>query len=133
MFAPSLETCSDKLQKVDEIKSKVEIENKRMRECELENARLHSLIIRLQKEKEALEHSIKAEQVQKEFFDDETNKIQDFQQQEIEKLKSMLLFREQAALAHLQKSQQSEIKVIWLSDYRRSIRSKHLAGDKLVD
>lgn len=49
----------------------------------------------LEDEKKFLEQSVEAGQVQKEIFYDETDKIQNVQQQEIVKLKSMLLFREQ--------------------------------------
>lgn len=49
----------------------------------------------LEDEKNFLEQSVEAGQVQKEIFYDETDKIQNVQQQEIVKLKSMLLFREQ--------------------------------------
>jgi hypothetical protein len=49
----------------------------------------------LEDEKNSLELSIKAGQVQKEIYYDETDKIQNVQQQEIGKLKNMLLFREQ--------------------------------------
>jgi golgin subfamily A member 1 len=60
---------------------------------ELANCRTR--IESLEFEKASLEHSVKAGQVQKEIFYDETDKIQNVQQQEIMKLKSMLLFREQ--------------------------------------
>lgn len=49
----------------------------------------------LEDEKNSLEQSIKAGQVQKEIIYDEADKITNVQQQEIMKLKSMLLFREQ--------------------------------------
>lgn len=54
-----------------------------------------SKIQSLEDEKKLLEKSIKAGQVQKEMFYDETDMIHNVQQQEIIKLKSMLLFREQ--------------------------------------
>lgn len=64
-----------------------------------------SRIEALEDEKSTLELSIKAGQVQKEMFYDETDKIQNVQQQEIMKLKSMLLFREQVGfLLHLMSS-----------------------------
>lgn len=62
---------------------------------ELVHAR--SVIQTLEEDKSSLESSIKAGQVQKEIFYDETDKIQNVQQQEIVKLKSMLLFREQVS------------------------------------
>jgi golgin subfamily A member 1 len=54
-----------------------------------------STIKTLEDEKKFLEESIEAGQVQREIFVDETDKIQNVQHQEIMKLKSMLLFREQ--------------------------------------
>lgn len=61
-----------------------------------------ALIATLDDEKQSLEESIKAGRVQKEMFYDETDKIQNVQQQEIIKLKSMLLFREQVRTIRLQ-------------------------------
>lgn len=63
-----------------------------------ELAKAKSTIEALEDEKKSLENSVKAGQVQKEIFYDETDKIQNVQQQEIVKLKSMLLFREQVSL-----------------------------------
>lgn len=60
---------------------------------ELTQARSH--VESLEGEKKSLQDSLKIGQVQKEMFYDETDKIQNVQQQEIMKLKSMLLFREQ--------------------------------------
>lgn len=60
-----------------------------------ELAESRSRIQSLEDEKKFLEGSIKVGQVQKEMLYDETDKIQNVQQQEIIKLKSMLLFREQ--------------------------------------
>lgn len=49
----------------------------------------------LEQDKQNLEESLKISQMQKEMMLDETDKIQNFQQQEINKLKNLLLFREQ--------------------------------------
>ena len=49
----------------------------------------------LEYEQALLKQSLEAGQVQKEIIYDETDKIQNVQQLEISKLKSMLLFREQ--------------------------------------
>lgn len=76
------------------------MENLLQREAEI-NALKHelcqarSMVQALEDEKNFLEQSVEAGQVQKEIFYDETDKIQNVQQQEIVKLKSMLLFREQ--------------------------------------
>lgn len=63
--------------------------------AELVQARLQ--IESLENERKSLQSSLKVGQVQKEMFYDETDKIQNVQQQEIMKLKSMLLFREQVS------------------------------------
>lgn len=55
-------------------------------------------ILTLEHEKRSLADTLKVGQVQKEMFYDETDKIQNVQQQEINKLKSMLVFREQVSL-----------------------------------
>lgn len=49
----------------------------------------------LEQEKFDLEESLKICQLQKEMLSDETDKIQNLQHQEINKLKNLLLFREQ--------------------------------------
>lgn len=49
----------------------------------------------LEEERMLMKNRIEAGQVQKEMFYDETDKIQNVQQQEIVKLRSMLVFREQ--------------------------------------
>uniref|UniRef100_A0A182IZS2 GRIP domain-containing protein n=1 Tax=Anopheles atroparvus TaxID=41427 RepID=A0A182IZS2_ANOAO len=63
----------------------------------------------LEQENKALEAKLQACQVQRELQREEQDKIQNFQQQEISKLKSMLLFREQEAvdrIAHQKNAEQ---------------------------
>jgi golgin subfamily A member 1 len=55
----------------------------------------------LEEQKRSLAESLKVGKVQKEMFYDETDKIQNVQQQEINKLKSMLVFREQVRSSRL--------------------------------
>lgn len=52
-------------------------------------------IRKLEEQVIALEESFKVNQVQKEILYDDQDKIQNIQMQEINKLKSMLVFREQ--------------------------------------
>lgn len=54
-----------------------------------------SRIKTLEYEKFDLEESLRVCQIQREMITDETDKIQNFQHQEINKLKNLLLFREQ--------------------------------------
>lgn len=54
-----------------------------------------SRIKTLEYEKFDLEESLRVCQIQREMVTDETDKIQNFQHQEINKLKNLLLFREQ--------------------------------------
>lgn len=82
------------LQKVSEINS-----------LKIELAKARSLIQSLEDEKKFLQKSVKAGQVQKEIWYDETDKIQNVQHQEIAKLKSLLLFREQVRNHELTKLQ----------------------------
>lgn len=58
----------------------------------------------LEHEQALLKQSLEAGQVQKEIIYDETDKIQNVQQLEISKLKSMLLFREQESMNQQSKS-----------------------------
>ena len=51
----------------------------------------------LEKENQLLEESCKLGQLQKEMLQDEQDKIHNLQHQEINKLKSMLMFREEAS------------------------------------
>lgn len=55
----------------------------------------------LEHDKLRLEDTLKLSQVQKEMMLDETDKIQNLQQQEINKLKNLLLFREQVKFLSL--------------------------------
>lgn len=70
------------------------------REAEINMLRNNLLIAQnriksLEQEKLNLEESLKICQIQKDLIADETDKIQNFQHQEINKLKNLLLFREQ--------------------------------------
>lgn len=79
---------------IDEL-SKIEEKECEITSLKIELAEARSLIQSLEDEKKFLQSSIKAGQAQKEMLYDETDKIQNVQNQEIAKLKSMLLFREQ--------------------------------------
>lgn len=65
----------------------------------------------LEEEKSSLLESVKVGKVQKEIFHDETDKIQEIQHQEIIKLKSMLLFREQESLDQLNKGNNDQLTI----------------------
>ncbi|XP_052870772.1 uncharacterized protein LOC128276345, partial [Anopheles cruzii] len=65
----------------------------------------------LEQANKALEEKLHASQVQRELQREEQDKIQNFQQQEISKLKSMLLFREQEAVDRISHQKTAEQQV----------------------
>lgn len=67
--------------------------------------------IRLEEANKLLEESMKVAQVQKDLLCEEQDKIQNLQQQEISKLKSMLLFREQEAVDRISHQKAAEQQV----------------------
>ncbi|XP_062554418.1 golgin subfamily A member 1 [Armigeres subalbatus] len=67
--------------------------------------------VRLEDANKLLEESLKVAQVQKDLLCEEQDKIQNLQQQEISKLKSMLLFREQEAVDRISYQKAAEQKV----------------------
>ncbi|XP_065076077.1 golgin subfamily A member 1 [Ochlerotatus camptorhynchus] len=67
--------------------------------------------LRLEEAYKLLEESLKVAQVQKDLLCEEQDKIQNLQQQEISKLKSMLLFREQEAVDRISHQKAAEQQV----------------------
>lgn len=67
--------------------------------------------VRMEEANKLLEDSLKVAQVQKDLLCEEQDKIQNLQQQEISKLKSMLLFREQEAVDRISHQKAAEQQV----------------------
>ncbi|CRK92994.1 CLUMA_CG006586, isoform A [Clunio marinus] len=95
---------------IDEL-SRIEEKDAEIVSLKEELIKARSIIVNLESEKKSLEDSKKANQIQKEIFYDETDKIQDIQHQEILKLKSLLLFREQESLDYLNKAKNDNAQI----------------------
>uniref|UniRef100_A0A1B0FD33 GRIP domain-containing protein n=1 Tax=Glossina morsitans morsitans TaxID=37546 RepID=A0A1B0FD33_GLOMM len=96
-------------------------------QCQDLQNRLHSLQdekSRIEKTNEILLESVKVAQTQKDLYCEEQEKIQNIQQNEIEKLRSLLAFREQEAVDRLSGLRQSQQQVENLTSELE--RLKHL-------
>lgn len=113
----SLDSSKDELSAIDERESEISI-------LRQELAHAQSKIKALEDEKKNLE-------IQRELFSDETDKIQNAQFHEIEKLKSLLVFREQESLDQLNKSRTDENQIEGLKNEISRIKNIEEVFEKL--
>uniref|UniRef100_A0A1A9ZR59 GRIP domain-containing protein n=1 Tax=Glossina pallidipes TaxID=7398 RepID=A0A1A9ZR59_GLOPL len=105
-------------------------------QCQDLQNRLHSLQdekSRIEKTNEILLESVKVAQTQKDLYCEEQEKIQNIQQNEIEKLRSLLAFREQEAVDRLSGLRQSQQQVENLTSELERLKHLELEVEDLKD